>query len=98
MRWTHNIMLCGLALIAGCTDSKQPFISHYSAEIIRDDYGIPHIYGKTDADAVYGMIYAQAEDDFPRVERNYVWATGRLAEVQGRLRNCVNCAMHGRRA
>lgn len=83
MRWTHNIMLCGLALIAGCTDSKQPFISHYSAEIIRDDYGIPHIYGKTDADAVYGMIYAQAEDDFPRVERNYVWATGRLAEVQG---------------
>ena len=83
MRWTHNIMLCGLALIAGCTDSKQPSISHYSAEIIRDDYGIPHIYGKTDADAVYGMIYAQAEDDFPRVERNYVWATGRLAEVQG---------------
>ena len=52
-------------------------------EIIRDDFGIPHVYGKTDADAVFGMLYAQAEDDFPRVERNYIWATGRLAEVDG---------------
>jgi acyl-homoserine lactone acylase PvdQ len=52
-------------------------------EIIRDDYGVPHIYAKTDADAVFGMLYAQAEDDFPRVERNYIWATGRLAEIEG---------------
>ncbi|MDR9419135.1 acylase [Gracilimonas sp.] len=52
-------------------------------EIIRDDFGIPHIYGETDADAVFGMVYAQAEDDFNRVERNYIWAIGRLAEVEG---------------
>jgi acyl-homoserine-lactone acylase len=52
-------------------------------EIVRDDFGVPHIYGKTDADAVFGMLYAQAEDDFPRIERNYIWATGRLAEVEG---------------
>ena len=52
-------------------------------DIIRDDYGVPHVYGPTDADAVFGMLYAQAEDDFPRVERNYVWAIGRLAEVEG---------------
>ena len=51
--------------------------------IIRDDFGVPHIYAKTDADAVFGLLYAQAEDDFPRVERNYIWATGRLAEVEG---------------
>lgn len=51
--------------------------------IIRDDFGVPHIYGKTDADAVFGLLYAQSEDDFNRVERNYVWATGRLAEVEG---------------
>ena len=51
--------------------------------IFRDDFGVPHIYGKTDADAVFGMIYAQCEDDFPRVERNYIWAIGRLAEVYG---------------
>ncbi|MFS4494276.1 acylase [Maribacter sp. 2308TA10-17] len=51
--------------------------------IIRDDFGVPHIYGKTDADAVFGLLYAQCEDDFNRVERNYIWATGRLAEVDG---------------
>jgi acyl-homoserine-lactone acylase len=52
-------------------------------EIIRDDFGVPHVYGNSDADAVFGMLYAQAEDDFPRIERNYVWAIGRLAEVEG---------------
>lgn len=51
--------------------------------IIRDDYGVPHIYGKTDADAVFGLLYAQCEDDFNRVEQNYIWAIGRLAEVEG---------------
>jgi acyl-homoserine-lactone acylase len=51
--------------------------------IIRDDWGIAHIYGKTDADAVFGMIYAQAEDDFNRVETNYITALGRLAEADG---------------
>jgi acyl-homoserine lactone acylase PvdQ len=52
-------------------------------EIIRDDFGVPHIYGKTDADVVFGLLYAQCEDDFRRVERNYIWATGRLAELEG---------------
>lgn len=51
--------------------------------IIRDDYGVPHIYAPTDAEAVFGLLYAQAEDDFARVERNYIWAIGRLAEVEG---------------
>jgi acyl-homoserine lactone acylase PvdQ len=54
--------------------------------IIRDDFGVPHIYAKTDADAVFGMLYAQAEDDFPRIEQNYIWATGRLAEVEAKRR------------
>ncbi len=54
-----------------------------NTEIIRDEFGIAHVYGKTDADAVFGMLYAQCEDDFNRVERNYVWAIGRLAEVEG---------------
>jgi acyl-homoserine lactone acylase PvdQ len=51
--------------------------------IIRDDWGIPHIYGKTDADAVFGLVYAQAEDDFNRVETNYINAMGRMAEAEG---------------
>ena len=40
--------------------------------IIRDNWGIPHIYGKTDANAVFGLLYAQCEDDFKRVEMNYI--------------------------
>ena len=53
------------------------------ATIIRDDWGIPHIYGKRDADVVFGLMYAQAEDDFNRVETNFINAMGRLAEVEG---------------
>jgi len=51
--------------------------------ILRDTWGIPHVFGKSDADAVFGLMYAQAEDDFNRVERNYINAMGRLAEVEG---------------
>lgn len=51
--------------------------------ITRDTWGIPHIAGKTDADAVFGMLYSQCEDDFERVERNYINAVARMAEVQG---------------
>src|SRR6187455_389938 len=51
--------------------------------IIRDNWGIPHVYGKTDADAVFGLMYAQCEDDFKRVEMNYIEKLGRMAEVKG---------------
>ncbi|TJY36945.1 acylase [Pontimicrobium aquaticum] len=65
-------------------DEEQRWQQHAeNVEIIRDDFGVPHIYGKTDADAVFGLLYAQCEDDFNRVERNYIWAIGRLAEIEG---------------
>lgn len=51
--------------------------------IIRDDWGIPHVKGRTDADAVFGLMYAQAEDDFNRIETNFLLSQGRLAEAQG---------------
>ncbi|MFL6720640.1 MAG: penicillin acylase family protein [Sphingomonas sp.] len=51
--------------------------------ITRDDWGIAHVHGKSDADAVFGMSYAQAEDDFPRIEANYLTNLGRTAEVEG---------------
>ena len=79
-----------LVTLFGCKEEKtlseeqQRWQQHVeNTEIIRDDFGVPHIYGKTDADAVFGLLYAQCEDDFNRVERNYIWATGRLAEVEG---------------
>ncbi len=51
--------------------------------ISRDDWGIPHVRGRSDADAVFGLIYAQAEDDFARIEANYLTALGRSAEADG---------------
>lgn len=80
-----------LALVSACVFSLQatnPDVALWEQEarnvtIIRDDWGIAHVYGKTDADAVFGMEYAQAEDDFNRVETNYINALGRLAETEG---------------
>lgn len=68
--------------------AADPELSRWSAQarnitIVRDNWGIAHIYGKIDADAVFGMIYAQAEDDFNRVETNYLNSMGRLAEAEG---------------
>jgi acyl-homoserine-lactone acylase len=54
--------------------------------IVRDNWGIAHIFGKTDADTVFGTVYAQAEDDFNRVETNYINAMGRLSEAEGESR------------
>ncbi len=51
--------------------------------ITRDTWGIPHVSGTSDADVVFGVMYAQAEDDFNRVETNLVNAMGRLAEAEG---------------
>ncbi|MGA3189932.1 MAG: acylase [Bryobacteraceae bacterium] len=67
---------------------QSPEIARWEKEardvnIVRDDWGIAHVYGKTDADAVFGMVYTQAEDDFNRVETNYINAMGRLAEAEG---------------
>jgi len=57
--------------------------AHRNVTITRDDWGIAHVRGQTDADAVFGAIYAQAEDDFPRVEANLLTALGRTAEADG---------------
>lgn len=51
--------------------------------ITRDNWGVPHVRGTTDADVVFGVMYAQAEDDFNRVEQNYLLSMGRLAEADG---------------
>src|SRR5688572_6231789 len=51
--------------------------------IYRDTYGVPHVFGRTDASTVFGFAYAQAEDNFWRVEENFISALGRLSEVYG---------------
>src|SRR2546423_7034432 len=79
------LLLALFALTAGAQRSEQQRWQQRarSVTITRDDWGIAHVHGKTDADAVFGMIYAQAEDDFNRVETNYINSMGRLAEADG---------------
>ena len=80
------LLLFPLQLLAQQFSGKE--ISQWQQEanqvsITRDTWGIPHINGKTDANAVFGLLFAQCEDDFKRVELNYIEKLGRMAEVKG---------------
>ncbi len=86
MRKTAAAALVPLFLLL--TAASPPELARWRAEasrvtVTRDDWGIAHVHGKSDADAVFGMIYAQAEDDFPRIEANYLTNLGRTAEADG---------------
>ena len=72
-----------LALLFTATAAAAPPDHVHRVHIVRDTWGIAHIYGKSDADAVFGAIYAQAEDDFSRIERNYLISLGWLAQSEG---------------
>src|SRR5258706_11545760 len=88
---TRLLLLCAGLVSTAAAQSATPSradLARWTREaasvtITRDDWGIPHISGKTDADAVFGLLYAQAEDDFNRVETNYFNALGRAAETEG---------------
>ena len=82
------LLASSLLLVASAPAQRRSDVLRWQAQaarvtIIRDDWGIAHVYGKTDADAVFGMEYAQAEDDFNRIETNYLNSLGRLAEAEG---------------
>ena len=87
-RLTLLLTVAGIAACNAAQGTDNPDIGRWEQQarnvtITRDDWGIAHVHGKTDADAVFGMIYAQAEDDFNRVETNYINSMGRLAESEG---------------
>ena len=82
------ILVLTLALVSGASAQTPANVASWEKQakgvtITRDDWGIAHVYGKTDADAVFGLIYEQAEDDFNRVETNFINSMGRLAEAEG---------------
>ncbi len=84
----HCFCLIALVAPAAAVAATGPEIARWEKQakgitIIRDDWGIAHISGKTDADAVFGMLYTQCEDDFNRVESNYLTYLGRTAEAEG---------------
>src|SRR5450759_4377080 len=69
--------------IAAAQDAARWEKQAQNITIVRDDWGIAHVHGKTDADAGFVMVYAQADDDFNRVETNFINSMGRLAEAEG---------------
>jgi acyl-homoserine-lactone acylase len=82
------LLLLAFLLLGASTPRQRGEMARWRAEaarvtITRDDWGIAHVRGRSDADAVFGMIYAQAEDDFNRIETNYLTSLGRLAEAEG---------------
>ncbi len=89
-----RILVCSALALVACTPAPAPApkaqseLERWQARaagvtITRDDWGVPHIEAPTDADAVFGLMYAQAEDDFPRIEENFLFSQGRLAEAHG---------------
>jgi acyl-homoserine-lactone acylase len=87
--WAGVIVVCvGIWTVGARADDDMARWRAEAAQVTiqRDDWGIAHIHGSTDATAVFGMMYAQAEDDFNRVETNYLTSLGRLAEAEGAAR------------
>ena len=93
-----------LLLLTACS-ADRPSTGHSSevaawetraqrVEIFRDSWGIPHIYARTDADAIFGLMYAQAEDDFPRIEHNFLSSLGRVSEAEGESEIWRDLRMH----
>jgi acyl-homoserine-lactone acylase len=79
----HRLLAPLLLLLLAACATLDSASAPRDVTITRDEWGIAHVRGRTDADAVFGMIYAQAEDDFPRIEANYLTALGRTAEAEG---------------
>ena len=88
MRFMSWLVAIGLSVLLASPVEAKGDLDRWKASaarvtIVRDDWGIAHVKGKTDADAVFGMAFSQAEDDFNRVEMNYLTSLGRTAEALG---------------
>ncbi len=93
MRFGALLVLLPLVTVGSGSSDRQPDTRNAAAApplardvtIYRDRYGVPHVVGKTDAATAFGFGYAQAEDNWPRLEDNYIRSLGRRAEVDGQV-------------
>ena len=82
MKFSFSSLLLGLTLL--CYVDSMAQINVANVEIVRDNWGVPHIFGKTDAEVAYGLAWATCEDDFNTVQHLLLAANGRLGEVTGK--------------
>ena len=83
-----NISILGLGIILfyllfGSSDIKIQNYD-YDVTIYRDNWGVPHIYGKKDTDTAFGLAYAHSEDDFETLQDVLLALRGQLASVKGK--------------
>lgn len=79
-----KLLLLTLGLLGCFSKSSFSQINPHDVEIVRDNWGVPHIFGKTDADVAYGLAWATAEDDFVTIQHLFLAANARLGEVTGK--------------
>ena len=86
----------GLAVWEPMTAQVQapPPSREYDVRIARDNYGVPHIFGKTDADTAYGIAYAHAEDDFKTQQQVLAMTRGRAGALIGKEGAQIDYAFH----
>ena len=90
-RWVGvSLAVLGAVAVAGlvweplsASDQAAPAKRAYDVEIVRDEFGVPHINGKTDADAAYGLAFAHSEDDFSTIQEVVSMARGRYGAMIG---------------
>jgi acyl-homoserine-lactone acylase len=81
--WKWSAGLAVLAVVTACASAPASTSAGYDVRIIRDSFGVPHIYGKRNADVAYGLAYAHAEDDWKNIEEVIRSSRGTLAEIVG---------------
>src|SRR5262245_13729366 len=85
---TGVLLLGALALVLWPAPRLDPSLAaraaRYDVQVIRDTWGVPHVFGATDAQTAFGLAYAHAEDDFETIQGALLAARGRLASVYGR--------------
>mgnify|MGYP002397502688 CR=1 FL=1 len=90
-----SVLLCiVLASLLSCTHGKLDWTEHQDVEIIRDQWGVPHIYGATDADVAYGLAWAQAEDDFVTVQEQMMAIKGLYGSYKGKEGAMLDFGVH----
>src|SRR5579864_8752667 len=73
-----------LILVLLFSGSARSQVNILNIDIVRDKWGVPHIFGKTDAETAYGLAWATSEDDFNTVQKILLAVRGKLAEVDGK--------------